>query len=848
MTSQADIGQALSLSSINHLRSQERIATELFFGPLSDQSPAAASPPPEPPPHDQIKRRSRLLKVDEQNAKEEAIKAATTNIPFPENRPSCNRNGEIITPSQRCTANKKDGTQCKSRTCNGQFCYTHTIREFGFAIKKSKIEGAGRGLIAMRDIPQGTTLTPYTGHLSSDPDVDHGGSHYVIGLSRNTTIDAAPRNTAPGRLINDPHETNLNPNCIWVIDNIRRKVRIVTTRLIPKGEELLISYGPGYWARTREIERERVAKLSVKQKAKESAAKLAKLKLKAAAEKAVSLIINELHLLTPQAPQFTDPKSYEEAMNSRFWPQWQEAMKKEQESLINNLVYTITDYNPGDVRTLGTKWVFKIKLDINNEIERFKARLVVLGYGQWEGTDYDLTYSGVLAKTTLRVLLCWANQLSYKAKSMDVETAFLNAPLHEDIYITTPPGFVGKEQGRVLKLNRALYGLKQAGREWNLHLVRTLEGIGYKSCKYTDHCVMIKMSKSKHIMIIAMFVDDLPHFYHQTDEAEMNADKALLQTKFKIKELGDLSLILGVRVSRDIAAGTLSINQQQFITKLLDEYGYAECKSEPTPQSTNILPPSGAMKQENRETSNNPELTEKRKKISVKNFPSIIGSLQYLANYTRPDIANAVNYGAKATADPQPEHITVVKRILRYLHGTRELGITYTRSTDSHITMTAFTDADWAGDTDSRKSTSGVAIKMCGAVVDWVSKRQSCVAQSTSEAEYLAANEAAMHIVSERRRLNELGFPQSSPTILYCDNQTTMRMITDEGKYERRKHIDVKHHYIREQIERNTLSISYVESALNQADLLTKPLPKASFIFHRNALMGQPTQSDNIKS
>jgi hypothetical protein len=212
----------------------------------------------------------------------------------------------------------------------------------------------------------------------------------------------------------------------------------------------------------------------------------------------------------------------------------------------------------------------------------------VRGFSQTHD-DYGATFAPVVQYKSVRVCLAVAAQLDYESKLLDVETAYLHAPVEEDLYILAPKGFVGPEAGQVLKLNKSLYGLKQAGRNWNKDLVGTLISIGYTPCVNSDSCLFTKVSRSHRCILIAIFVDDIPHFFHRDDTAEMNEDKAKLMARYKIKDLGECVHLLGMRITRNRKDGTLRLDQQTYIESMLETFGFSECKTEHTPESTGKL-------------------------------------------------------------------------------------------------------------------------------------------------------------------------------------------------------------------------------------------------------------------
>jgi len=279
---------------------------------------------------------------------------------------------------------------------------------------------AGRTLFAKgKDYPAGTLVGKYTGDLSLDPEVDHGGSKYVVGLSRDVTVDAARTNTAPTRMINDPRGTGLRPNTRFVINNADRTVKVVTTCLVrmPDGQEFLLSYGPGYWRQIKSLEVK--AKKAAAVKAAAKAAKLAKRKARAAKKAAVASAAEVKQLFSER-----DPLTHAQAMASKDAERWKEAERADQKSLEDMKGYRFVTLVPADAKLLDSKPVYKRKRDSNGVVVRFKNRLVVRGFLQRQGLDFDQTFSPTLGYSTLRVCLAKAAVEDLELNIMDVETAF----------------------------------------------------------------------------------------------------------------------------------------------------------------------------------------------------------------------------------------------------------------------------------------------------------------------------------------------------------------------------------------------------------------------------------------
>jgi hypothetical protein len=321
----------------------------------------------------------------------------------------------------------------------------------------------------------------------------------------------------------------------------------------------------------------------------------------------------------------------------------------------------------------------------------------------------------------------------------------------------------------------------------------------------------------------------------------MTQDIKKLGVQFAIKELGDAEYILGWRVRRDRERRTLTLDQEGYITQLLEQYGMDQCGVRDTPGT----PPAKLYGTESEDGT--PERKEHRHpQVQLADYASVVGALQYAASSTRPDIAHAVSTLGTFLQKPQECHVEAAKTVLRYLNGTRALGLTFSGEEGIELEqLRAFTDADWASDPSTRRSITGYVVKLGGAAVSWASRKQPTVATSSMESEYVAGAETAKEVVWLRRLAEDLGIKQDSAVPLYMDNQSALAVASGaRGTAERRKHIDVKHHYIQEQATAGVIKLEWVPSGNNQADILTKALPKPKFQRLREGIMGQEFLGD----
>ena len=512
---------------------------------------------------------------------------------------------------------------------------------------------------------------------------------------------------------------------------------------------------------------------------------------------------------------YSDPSTLQEALNSVDYKLWQEAMLNELKSINDCNVWDLVE-PPKDKKIVNCKWIFKRKTGADGNISTYKARLVAQGYSQEFGVDYDETFSPVIRFESIRSILSLAVEHNLQVHHMDVSSAFLNGDLDETIYMSQPPGFakVGSEN-LVCKLKKSIYGLKQAPKCWNTSLDNYLKELNFEQCS-SDPCLYTCI-KDDNMCILAVYVDDI---ILASDSIErINEVKASLHNRYKMKDLGLLNYFLGVNVEQDLQNGTISLNQANYIEKLLDQFNMKDANPVKTPVDPAI-----------KLTVSNDDCENFRKDI----YQSAVGKLLYLSTRTRPDITFAVCNVARYCSKPNQQHWNAVKRILRYLRGTFDFGIVYSKSKIK--TCEGFSDADWAGDCNDRKSTSGFCFKLNGGLVSWRSNKQSCVALSTAEAEYIALAAASQEAIWLKQLLINLNHDDNAPMTINEDNQASICFAKNITNHSRTKHIDIKFHFIRDQVTNNNILLKYCPSEMMLADVFTKGLSVDKFIKLRNLI------------
>lgn len=487
-----------------------------------------------------------------------------------------------------------------------------------------------------------------------------------------------------------------------------------------------------------------------------------------------------------------------EALRSPESEQWRKAMDEEIESFRKNEVFELID-PPKGATIVQCRWVLKRKVNSDSEVQ-YRARLVAKGFTQKYGLDYSETFSPVVRHSTLRLLFAISVKLGLDITQLDVKTAYLNSNLKEDIYMCAPEGFVSEMSGKVLKLKKAVYGLKQSALAWYERIRDVLCKNNYKNCTQ-EPCLFTKMCKDVKI-ILAVYVDDFLIFSDSKVETEKL--KCILKSEFEIKDLGEVKRYLGMNISvkKDSNNYVITVDQQQYIEELLLKFHMTDCRTADTPIENKLNVP-------------------KAEKCTIGlSYQKLLGCLMYLAVMTRPDITYSVSYLSQFNTCYSVEHWNYAKRVLKYLKKTKMYCLKFSSQGES---LQGFVDADWASDSLDRKSYTGFCFVMSGSAVSWQSRKQRVTALSSTEAEYVALSEACREAVYLRELLCEL--TGSLLTIrLYCDNQSALRMASNHQCHNRTKHIDVKHHFVRETVKSGKVEITYLSTNEMPADLLTKGL------------------------
>ncbi|GJY11344.1 retrovirus-related pol polyprotein from transposon TNT 1-94 [Tanacetum coccineum] len=411
---------------------------------------------------------------------------------------------------------------------------------------------------------------------------------------------------------------------------------------------------------------------------------------------------------------------------------------------------------PGGKKPIGNKWVHKIKRNSDDQVERYLARLVVKGYAQKEGINFNEIFSPVVRMTTIRVVLAMCATYDLYLEQLDVRTAFLHGNLEEEIYMLQPEGF------------------KQKVKE---NLVCRL---------HADPFAYFKRFGINDFIILLLYVDDM--LVAGPNKDRINKLKAQLAREFEMKDLGPANKILGMQIHRDRVSRKIWLSQKSYVKKILQRFNMQDCKPISTLFTTDVKL---SFKM-------SPSSEKERMEMSRVPYASAVGSLMFAMICTRPDIAHAVGVVSRYMAKP------------------------------------GYVDSNYVGDLEGSKSTTGYVFTLSGGTVSWVSKLQSVVAMSTTEAEYVAAAQASKEAVWLKMLLEELGYKQEKIT-LFCDNQSAMYLARNPTFHSKTKHIRVQYHFVREKVEEGTVDMQKIHTDDNVADYMTKAINCDKFTWCRSS-------------
>lgn len=469
-------------------------------------------------------------------------------------------------------------------------------------------------------------------------------------------------------------------------------------------------------------------------------------------------------------------------------------MQDEIDSLMKNQTWTLVE-KPEGRNVVSAKWVFKSKTNTDGSLARRKARLVARGFSQSEGVDYFETFSPVVRYESVRTVLSLAAAGDMELRQFDVKTAFLNGKLEEEVFMQQPIGF-DDGTGKVCRLNRAIYGLKQSPRVWNARFTEFLEQEKFAAIA-EDSCVFVRRD-GRDVVIVCLYVDD--GLVCGTKKETLDTFITRLQETFDITS-NEPDCYVGMEIERDLKAGTISIRQSGYIARVLERFGLSDARTFVTPIEAGI------------------DFEDEDSKVVEVPYREAIGCLNFISLITRPDITFAVNALARYSSKPRAVHWKAVKRVMCYLKATIEYEITYGITSDGLI---GFSDSDWGGERGERRSTTGYVFTLNGGPIAWVSRLQKTSALSVTEAEYMALADALCECLWIRPFLTSLGYKPNGATLLQVDNQAAIALSKNPEFHRSTKHVGVRYHRIRQEQQNKVVSVDYVPTEDNAADILTK--------------------------
>ena len=403
---------------------------------------------------------------------------------------------------------------------------------------------------------------------------------------------------------------------------------------------------------------------------------------------------------------------------------------------------------------------------------------------------------------------------------MDVKTAYLHAPIDCELYVEQPEGFEkgNPKRGKlVCQLKKSLYGLKQSGRNWNTLLHTCLNENGFLQ-NQADHCVYTRESQ-KGKVIILIWVDDI--ILAGSSEDILRSVKGMLTERFQMKDLGRLRHFLGIDFEQK--EGQVTMSQTKYIDKILERFDMMECRARETPCESKI------------------EYSEESPKLgNPREYREAVGSLLYLTTCTRPDLSFVISELSRHFAEPAEDHWLTVKHVLRYIKGTKDQKLTFSKDESGTLGLQVYADADWAADITTRRSTTGYCVKLSSqsGLIAWKTRKQQTVALSTCEAEYMSLAAAMKECLYLEQFLRDLDKSTYNQTTVYEDNQGTIAVARNPVHRQRCKHIDIKYHFIREIVNNEKVLLKYCPTEEMVADLMTKPSTKHKLSRFRSDMFG----------
>ena len=508
------------------------------------------------------------------------------------------------------------------------------------------------------------------------------------------------------------------------------------------------------------------------------------------------------------------PGRYSEAINDpEHGADWALAVKEELAQLQSLGTWELAKL-PRGKQVLGRRWVFNVKYTPTGLIDRFKARLVAQGFGQIPGDDYLETFSPTIRAESLRLLLSIGASEDLEIRQIDVVSAYPRSNLHAEVYMAPPEG-LDCPDGQVLRLRKSLYGLKQSGREWYIEACKGLGELGFQPI-FSEPSIFMTPDQR---ILIGLYVDDM--LILSKDPSDINRVVKGIERRWKIKDLGEVNMILGIRVTRDRENRQIFLDQEGYIDEVVKRFQLEQAAPYSTPAT---IDRAALIKGDGSEPEADQHLYQRG-----------VGSLAWVAICTRPDVAYAWGQLSQSCSKPTIRNWNGVLHVLRYLKKTKGLRLSF-GGIGGYMPpyLRGYSDSDYAGDHTDRHSVSGHIFMLNMGPISWASAKQRCVATSTTEAEYIALCEASKQGQWLRTLLQEIGREKllggrGHRVQLFGDNQASLAIAADPMSHRRTKHIDVRYHYVRQLVAFGKMDVDYIPTEDMLADVLTKPLPLPAF-------------------
>ena len=497
------------------------------------------------------------------------------------------------------------------------------------------------------------------------------------------------------------------------------------------------------------------------------------------------------------------PLTYKQAMSGPESVKWKAAMDSEYDKLQKLGTYKL-EHVDNKANIIKCRWVYKKKLDVKGRVTEYKARLCAKGFTQRYGIDFYETFAPVAKIKSIRALAQISASEGLIMYQDDVPSAFVRANLLEVAIMDQIPGY-DDGTGRYCVLQKTLYGLKQSPREWNKVIDGYLKNEGFKPI-HADNCIYIKRLE-KEIILVAVYVDDIITCGKKNSVA-VQTFRDSMHEHFKMKPGGILELYLGCYFQFH-SDGSITMDQNHYLKRKLEEFSnYVGLGSRSCPLPTNY--------QELLDDQSEPDIVPS----SVFPYREMVGSLMYAMVSTRPDLAQSLSIVSRYLSKPNVNHCNLVRHIFQYVKGNLEKELVFK---PKDLILTGYVDAAY-GNNFKCASTSGYCFLLGNTIVSWYSKAQAVTALSAAEAEYIAATEATKEAIWWRQFLDELGYPQETTT-LNEDNQACILLSKNPQSHSRTKHIQIRYHFIREKTDSKEVSLQYVNTKDQLADMFTKNLP-----------------------